>query len=127
MSRLPPQQDSNVAGVATPRSPIRRDQWCVGEGGNLLRDLAELAESVRPEPWMADAACLGLDANLWFPTSGRPADSPRAESALGICRRCPVASDCLSFAMARPELHGIWGATTDLERKRARAEHEGRR
>lgn len=58
---------------------------------------------------MADGACLehpGLD---WFAT-GDQAD------AVGVCARCPVRDECLTFALGTTSL-GVWGATTEAERR----------
>jgi WhiB family redox-sensing transcriptional regulator len=57
--------------------------------------------------WMAEAACLGSDADF-FPTT----DGKRAQPAKGLCARCPVREDCLDYAIAAHEHHGIWGGMT---------------
>jgi excisionase family DNA binding protein len=36
--------------------------------------------------------------------------------AKGICGGCAVREPCLEFAMSRPELLGVWAATTPVER-----------
>ena len=33
-----------------------------------------------------------------------------------ICHTCPVRTECLEYALARPTLLGIWAATTSVER-----------
>jgi hypothetical protein len=48
---------------------------------------------------------------MWFPRRGEP-----NEPAMAICRRCLVLDDCLAFAVANPELQGIWAATSTRER-----------
>ena len=35
-----------------------------------------------------------------------------------ICGECPVAADCLLFAMKTGEAHGIWGGMTTDDRKK---------
>ena len=37
------------------------------------------------QPWMAEAACRGLDVQLFFPERGELTDQARA-----VCARCPV-------------------------------------
>ena len=44
---------------------------------------------------------------IFFPERGRTAAKGRA-----LCRRCPVASECLDLALARGEGFGIWGGTS---------------
>jgi WhiB family redox-sensing transcriptional regulator len=36
--------------------------------------------------------------------------------AKAVCAGCPVRPECLAFALQR-DLHGIWGATTEDERR----------
>ena len=47
-------------------------------------------------------------------------DEPEAVEAFLICRQCAVAEPCLTFALDRPALVGIWAATTSEERARMR-------
>jgi WhiB family redox-sensing transcriptional regulator len=42
------------------------------------------------------------------------------EEARALCAACPVREMCLAWAVARPELDGIWAATTPPERRRLR-------
>jgi hypothetical protein len=37
-------------------------------------------------------------------------------SAKKVCAECPYRAECLLFAMKNPELAGIWGGLTELER-----------
>lgn len=66
------------------------------------------------EPWMADAACLGLDPEMFHPVRGES-----CESAFAVCRSCPVSEECLAYALEHNEL-GIWGGTSFRERRRMR-------
>jgi len=36
------------------------------------------------------------------------------------CARCPRRSECTSFALAHPDVQGIWGGLTDNERRNLR-------
>ncbi len=60
-----------------------------------------------------EAACVGENPDLFFADGGYKA-------AMDICERCPVKFECREFAVARPWLAGIWGATTANERDRIR-------
>ena len=35
----------------------------------------------------------------------------------GVSRGCPVSAECLDYAPADPHLVGVWGGTSDLQRK----------
>lgn len=69
--------------------------------------------------WMEDAACLGLEVELFFPTGGTPDGTTRLVRAM--CAACPVSADCLDYAMEREAgdntRHGIWGGTTPRQRR----------
>jgi WhiB family transcriptional regulator, redox-sensing transcriptional regulator len=67
------------------------------------------------EPWMADAACAGMDASLFFPVNGND-----VAAAVEICQGCPVRDDCLDYALERGEDHGVWGGCSERERRRIR-------
>ncbi len=86
--------------------------------------------------WRDDAACRNIDPVLFFPvgTAGDAAEETRA--AIALCRRCPVSEQCLEFAMVTNQRDGIWGATSEDDRRRMRSawvaarrlrEPEGRR
>lgn len=64
-----------------------------------------------PGRWILDAACAGLDTEMFFPL---PGDKTTPEIAKRICQRCPVLRDCADFA--RDERFGIWGGETPRER-----------
>uniref|UniRef100_UPI003F499F2A WhiB family transcriptional regulator n=1 Tax=Amycolatopsis sp. CA-096443 TaxID=3239919 RepID=UPI003F499F2A len=70
--------------------------------------------------WRHDAACRDEDPELFFPvgTSG-PALRQTAE-AKAVCHRCPVAEDCLEQALAGRHDAGVWGGTSEEERRRFR-------
>ena len=83
----------------------------------ILDHIAELA-SPAEAAWRAQAACrTAPSADLWFPARG---DLVALAIARTVCHRCPVAGDCLAYALARPNLIGIWGGTTDDERNKLR-------
>lgn len=84
---------------------------------------SENDNSWRPEPppWKAKASCAGADRDLFFPGRG---ENDRINAAKAICASCPVRVECLDFALANRELFGIWGGTTEKERRRLRARRQ---
>lgn len=71
---------------------------------------------VQGRQWTTQAACHGSDPRLFDAVSA--AD---AEAALRICKACPVAEACLQEALDDPENpDGVWGGTTQLERRKLR-------
>ena len=68
-------------------------------------------QTVHPD-WRDDAACRDEDPELFFAH-----DDATAQRALAICAGCPVRDACLEHALANGERHGVWGGTTEHERR----------
>lgn len=72
-----------------------------------------------PTDWQAHAACRDADPDLFFPPDG--ASAPEREvlesAARLVCLGCPVREPCLSWALAVHERNGVWGGTTEEERR----------
>ena len=67
------------------------------------------------QDWRAHALCAKNDPDLFF-----AAGALEHKLAKTVCRRCPVRSECLSYAMDAPVDHGVWGGMTERERRRYR-------
>lgn len=75
------------------------------------------------EHWTDRAACRasGTDPEIFFPVSETGMAAHRQVSqAKALCGRCPVAEQCLEWAVRTGEPEGIWGGTTPGERRRLR-------
>ena len=72
-------------------------------------------------PGLAKQGLLSRPQSLEFypPAHGERRDEKqhREQRAKAICRTCPVNTECLDFAIGGRELHGIWGGTTEVERR----------
>lgn len=69
--------------------------------------------------WRAQAACSGYPNTLFFPTSDLGDDGVVAR-AKAVCAVCPVIEDCLEYALETNQRAGIWGGTSEQERKSLR-------
>ncbi|MEU4129328.1 WhiB family transcriptional regulator [Streptomyces wuyuanensis] len=69
--------------------------------------------------WRQDALCRGEDPDLFFPIGGGNSGPTLVQTAeaKAVCRRCPVARQCLEWALRRGPVDGIWGGTTERERR----------
>lgn len=84
-----------------------------------------------PTDFMRHAKCRGTDTNTFFLEKGKPA-SPVIELCNGKTVRgrvveppCPVREQCLEYALSLPAwCSGIWGGTTQRDRRRIRYERE---
>lgn len=78
-----------------------------------------------PVAWFEDAACRGVDTEVFFPPEriGRGGGHGYdARPALALCRRCPVRQACLDAALdeeknAPSSTYGIRGGLTQDERR----------
>lgn len=66
--------------------------------------------------WRESAACLSADPELFFPISPAGASADQAERAKAVCGRCRVRRECLQFALATRQAHGVWGGMSEQER-----------
>lgn len=69
------------------------------------------------DDWQEHAACRGENPELFFPVGTSGPALREIEQAKEICRRCPVAAQCLAAALATGEDAGIWGGLTADERR----------
>lgn len=70
--------------------------------------------------WHAEAACRGMDTNVFFPAGGS-GSRINWSAALTVCARCPVREACLDYAVRTSQPDGVWGGATPAERHRLRA------
>lgn len=62
--------------------------------------------------WQENALCAEVDGELFFPEKGCS-----AREAKSICRRCEVQDECLDYALREGLDHGVWGGTSERERR----------
>lgn len=63
--------------------------------------------------WMAEGNCNNVAPSTFFPSDGVGVDSARK-----ICEGCPVKAPCLEYALHNRIDHGVWGGTSERERRR---------
>lgn len=69
-------------------------------------------------PWREGAACLSVGPDVsFFPD---PEDVGGIATAKAVCATCPVASECLTWAIETNQSEGVWGGHTARERKAIR-------
>lgn len=67
-------------------------------------------------PWMSKGLCRQSDPELWMSKSAHHQSEARA-----ICLSpCPVQQKCLAYAIERQEHFGVWGGSTEKERRQIR-------
>jgi len=63
--------------------------------------------------WRASGSCTQTDPELFFPEKGK-----RSRDARAVCAGCPVCTECLADALAQGRVYGVWGGTTERERRK---------
>ena len=76
-----------------------------------MRDVPTLRSIIERE----DRACVDVDSSVFFP---RHRTRGAVQYAKQFCGRCPIIDDCRTFASIN-DLDGIWGGTTEAERRTA--------
>ncbi|MGI8791936.1 MAG: WhiB family transcriptional regulator [Acidimicrobiales bacterium] len=66
--------------------------------------------------WMKDANCREMDPEFFFPSDG-----VGVEQAKAVCMTCPAREACLEHALRNRIDQGVWGGTSERERRRIRA------
>ena len=78
---------------------------------------AQRAEQEARRDWWASAACREADPELFFPVASRGPAVGEIARAKAVCAVCRVRRQCLQYALATHQMHGVWGGTTEDERQ----------
>jgi len=68
--------------------------------------------------WMARGRCREMDPSVFFPSDGIGVQIARR-----VCEECPEKAPCLEYALANRVDHGVWGGTSERERRRILRAH----
>ena len=83
---------------------------------NVERAYIQLGEAIEQSKEIPP--CQVSDPELWFAEKGDHVATKRAKQ---LCSKCPVANECLTYALQAKELFGVWGGLTSKERSKFRA------
>lgn len=72
------------------------------------------------DDWRSLGACRHEDPELFFPIVPTGRGLQQVSRAKAICARCQVRTQCLSFAIETVQDHGVWGGTSEEERRAMR-------
>jgi WhiB family redox-sensing transcriptional regulator len=70
---------------------------------------------------LADGLCAGIGGDVFFPVAGES-----NAAAVRVCGGCPVRVACLEYVLRGPAESGVWGGTSDLQRRRMRKARQAR-
>ncbi|MEU5211740.1 WhiB family transcriptional regulator [Streptomyces sp. NPDC020742] len=77
--------------------------------------------------WRNEAACRAEDPELFFPVGTNGPALLQAQQAKSVCQRCPVTERCLEWALEHGQDAGVWGGTSEEERRTLRRRAARRR
>ncbi|MEV2213967.1 WhiB family transcriptional regulator [Streptomyces sp. NPDC050997] len=79
------------------------------------------------ENWREHAACSHEDPDLFFPIGTTGPALVQEEQAKAVCRGCPVQEQCLQWALDTGQTIGVWGGTSENERRALKRRTAARR
>lgn len=74
----------------------------------------------KKEEWRGVASCRDMDPDLFFPVGTTGPALDQIEATKSICGICDVRDDCLDFALSTNQESGVWGGTSEEERRSLR-------
>jgi WhiB family redox-sensing transcriptional regulator len=72
------------------------------------------------DDWRDFAACRDTNPDLFFPVGTTGPAIEQIEQAKAVCHECPVQTACLEFALLTNQDSGVWGGTSEEERRKLR-------
>ncbi|MFF1544960.1 WhiB family transcriptional regulator [Streptomyces sp. NPDC058291] len=79
------------------------------------------------DDWREHAECRTEDPDLFFPIGTSGPALLQTEQAKAVCRHCPVREPCLEWAMETDQTLGVWGGTSETERRSLKRRIKARR
>jgi WhiB family redox-sensing transcriptional regulator len=76
---------------------------------------AEPGDLFASPAFMDLGSCRGMDPDVFFPDRGESLAPAKA-----VCGECIVRDECLEYALDHGERFGVWGGTSERERRRLR-------
>ncbi|MFZ4431771.1 MAG: WhiB family transcriptional regulator [Microthrixaceae bacterium] len=70
--------------------------------------------------WRDQSACRDTDPTLFFPVGTTGAALDQIASAKAVCDTCAAKTPCLEFALTTNQDSGVWGGTSEEERRKLR-------
>ena len=75
---------------------------------------------IEQDDWREHAACRDTNPDLFFPVGTTGPAIEQIAQAKAVCATCEVQSPCLEYAMVTNQDSGVWGGTSEEERRKLR-------
>jgi WhiB family redox-sensing transcriptional regulator len=76
--------------------------------------------TIERDDWREHSACRDTDPDLFFPVGTTGPAIEQIETAKAVCHSCDVQKNCLEYALVTNQDSGIWGGTSEEERRALR-------
>lgn len=76
--------------------------------------------------WRRRAICRDTDPDVFFPVGTTGFALLQIDKAKSVCQECPVRVECLDYALETNQDAGIWGGTSEEERRVLRRQYVAR-
>jgi WhiB family redox-sensing transcriptional regulator len=73
----------------------------------------------RGDSWRDQGRCAEVDPMLFYPAKGESANPARM-----VCAGCEVRDQCLEWALATDQRWGVWGGTTEHDRRKIKRDRQ---
>jgi WhiB family redox-sensing transcriptional regulator len=83
--------------------------------------------TTEPGIWRQEAACRDTDPDLFFPVGTTGPAIEQIRSAKQVCGECLVREPCLEYALQSNQDSGVWGGTSEEERRAIRRQRAAAR
>jgi WhiB family redox-sensing transcriptional regulator len=85
-----------------------------------LTQSRSLSLTIELDEWREQSACRDTDPDLFFPVGTTGPAIEQIANAKAVCRVCDVQKQCLEYALTTNQDSGIWGGTSEEERRALR-------
>jgi WhiB family redox-sensing transcriptional regulator len=75
---------------------------------------------IERDDWRDHAACRDTNPDLFFPVGTTGPAIEQIEQAKAVCMQCDSQTACLEFALVTNQDSGVWGGTSEEERRKLR-------
>ncbi|MEY2456974.1 MAG: WhiB family transcriptional regulator, redox-sensing transcriptional regulator [Acidimicrobiaceae bacterium] len=75
---------------------------------------------IEQDDWRDHAACRDTNPDLFFPVGTTGPAIEQIDQAKAVCNECESQSACLEFALITNQDSGVWGGTSEEERRKLR-------
>ena len=82
--------------------------------------------TIERDDWRDVALCRDTDPDLFFPVGTTGPAIEQIAQARAVCATCEVQAPCLEFALVTNQDSGVWGGTSEEERRQLRKQYVAR-